>query len=138
MKQFKFKINGNLYNVEIHSMEDSVASIEVNGTSYKVELQKEKNAPKTPRIVNRPLAPQKSNKPLTTSKLSQVKAPLPGTVLEILVKEGDTVKSEQNLILMEAMKMENKILSEGSGVVKKIHVTTGENVLQDQLLLEIE
>lgn len=140
MKDYKFTINGNTYNVSLKSLEDNVAELEVNGTQYSVELHKEVKASKTPKLV-RAKTPKPTSAPNPLSKkasLSQVKAPLPGNILEIMVREGDEVKKEQVLMVMEAMKMENKVLAELSGKVKSIKVTVGESVLQGQVLIEIE
>jgi len=140
MKKYTFKINGNSYSVHIKSMEDNIAEIEVNGTEYEIELQKEMKTTKTPRLV-RAKTPKPSGMPSPlTSKpsLKEVKAPLPGNILQIDVKEGDEVKKEQVLMIMEAMKMENRVLAESSGKVKSVKVAVGDSVLQGQVLIEIE
>ena len=67
-----------------------------------------------------------------------VVAPLPGRVVEILVKEGDEVKAGQDVIILEAMKMENAISTDYSGKVKQILVAGGESVQTNTILLEIE
>ena len=68
----------------------------------------------------------------------KVSAPIPGVILKIDVAEGDAVKAGQDLLVMEAMKMENQIQAPASGKVAKIHVKREDAVQQDQLLLEIE
>lgn len=141
MKNYQFEINGNQYEVKIKSFEEEIVSLEVNGTSYEVKLKQEIKAPKTPKLVRAKTPPPSAadNKPLTRSgKLSTIKAPLPGKVLSVYVKEGDTVKKEDKLLMMEAMKMENTIHSDTEGVIKSIKVTDGSVVLQDDILLEIE
>ena len=67
-----------------------------------------------------------------------VTAPLPGRVLTLSVKVGDTVKAGQEVAVLEAMKMENAITTDYSGTVKQIFVTEGDNVPTDAPLLEIE
>ena len=142
MKNFKFKINGNQYDVNIQSFEENIVDVEVNGTVYKVELQKDVKVAKTPKLVRAktPTTPGAVIGQMRSSdtKLSELKSPLPGIVLQIMVKPGDVVKKEQPLILLEAMKMENKVLSEVNGTVKALKVQAGENVLQGQVLIEIE
>ena len=66
-----------------------------------------------------------------------VTSPLPGVILDICVKEGDMVKEGQKVVVLEAMKMENAILAEKAGVVKKIHVSQGESVLEEAALVTI-
>ena len=67
-----------------------------------------------------------------------VAAPLPGRVIEIKVKVGDTIKEGQEVLILEAMKMENVITSDYAGTVKQILVETGENVPTDAPLIEVE
>lgn len=141
MKNYQFEINGNQYEVKIKSFEDEIVSLEVNGTPYEVKLKQEIKAPKTPKLVRAktPLPSAADQKPLARSgKLSTIKAPLPGKILSLFVKEGDTVKKDDKLLMMEAMKMENTIHSDTEGVIKSIKVTAGSVVLQDDILLEIE
>lgn len=68
----------------------------------------------------------------------EVRAPMPGLVLELLVEEGDEVEAEQGLLVLEAMKMENELKAPAAGVVRAIHATSGEAVDKDALLVEIE
>jgi len=138
MKKFKFTIRGNEYEVEVKKLEDGLAKIEVNGTSYEVELQEETS--KTPILVRSHIPVSKDAHRIKKSQggLFQVKAPLPGNIMEIHVKEGDEVKKEDKLLLYEAMKMENTILAEKEGRVKSIKIKPGDAVLQDDLLIELE
>ncbi|MFZ9002894.1 MAG: acetyl-CoA carboxylase biotin carboxyl carrier protein subunit [Bacteroidetes bacterium] len=70
--------------------------------------------------------------------ISQIEAPMPGLILDIQVSEGDTVREGDALLVLEAMKMENVILSPREGVVKKVAVTRGMAVDKKHLLLEFE
>lgn len=142
MKEYKYKINGNPYNVVIKSVEDNIAQVEVNGTPFKVEMEK---APQAPKIVKRPAAPPKTDTgaPVVASapksaKKEGVKSPLPGVILEIKVKEGDTVKKGQTVVILEAMKMENNINAHKDGKITAINVKTGESVLEGTDLITIE
>ena len=67
-----------------------------------------------------------------------VKAPLPGIIMQVAVKEGDEVKRGTTLLIYEAMKMENKLVSEKDGIVKSLKVNAGDSILQGDVLLEIE
>lgn len=143
MKKFKFTIHGNNYDVEIQGVEENIARVEVNGTPYEVEIHREIKTTKTPTLV-RVEAPSPKGKetripktPTKTTNLS-VKSPLPGTIISILVKEGDKIVLGQKLLTMEAMKMENNVLSEKAGTVKSILVKPGDIVLQNDVLVEIE
>jgi biotin carboxyl carrier protein len=138
MKQFKFNIRGTQYNVHIKSVSGNDVELEVNGTPYQVNVEREaKMVSKTPTLVRSKLPDAVANKPMTAESLKQVKAPLPGNIFKLLVKEGDVVKSGDVLLIMEAMKMENNILSEFGGTVKNLKIKEGQTVLQNDVLLEL-
>ena len=139
MKVFNFKINGNDYRVNIRSMEDSVVEMEVNGSVYSVELEEKVPVKKTPKLVrSKTPAPTGAHAKMTAkAKISKIIAPLPGTILQVNVKEGDTVEPGQQVMLMEAMKMENKVLAETGGTVTAVKAKEGDNVLQDAVLVEL-
>ena len=139
MKNYKFKINGNDYTVDVISVEDNIAEVEVNGTPFQVELSKEIKTPKTPKLVRAAVSPKIEAKPVTAKTgLRKIEAPLPGLISQIKVAEGDAVKKGDTLLYLEAMKMENSILAESDGVVKSIKVKVGDTVLQGDMLAEIE
>ena len=140
MRKFKFKIRGNEYEVELKNMENNIAEIEVNGTTYEVEVQQEKQRQKTPTIVRKEQKPSPSESTIKKEASSggEVKAPLPGTIFNILVKEGDSVQKGDTLLVMEAMKMENNVKASKEGVIKSIKVSEGDSVLQDDILVELE
>lgn len=140
MKKFEFSISGNKYEVEIKDVEDNIAKIEVNGTPYSVEIHREVKKPKTPKLVRSEVRvkPGEGNIVKSASGGHQVKAPLPGNIFKMLVKEGDTVKKGDVLLIMEAMKMENNVMAEKDGTIKSIKVKVGDNVLQNDTLLEYE
>lgn len=68
---------------------------------------------------------------------SRVKAPIPGLISRVLVAPGDRVETGDPVVILEAMKMENEIRSQATGVVQKVHVKEGDTVLRNELLLEI-
>ena len=139
MKTFNFIIRGTEYEVEIKSLENSIAKIEVNGSLYNVELKKEVNTSKTPVLIRKPVViPAGSEQIKKQSGIHKIKAPLPGNIMKVFVKEGNKVNVGDNLLIYEAMKMENTLKSEKAGTVKTLSVKEGDAVLQDALLLEIE
>lgn len=139
MKNFKFKIRGTDYNVDIQNIDNNDVQIEVNGTAYHVTMERDIVAPKTPTIVRKRLpAEVKGKKTASGGSLKKILAPLPGSIFKILVKEGDTVKKGDTLLIMEAMKMENNILSEQDGTIVSIKIKEADAVLQNDLLIEIE
>lgn len=74
----------------------------------------------------------------STKKVNDIKAPMPGLILEINVTEGQEVKEDDALLILEAMKMENVINSPRDGVIKSISVKQGETVDKNSLLIEFE
>ena len=139
MKQFKFVIHGNEYRVDVHEMDEELARIEVNGTQYEVEIKREKKASKTPTIVRSPVRaraePGIGRKEGGSSH--PILAPLPGNILKLNISQGDIVEKGQQLLVMEAMKLENRVLADRAGVVEKILVREGDAVLQGDKLIEI-
>jgi biotin carboxyl carrier protein len=75
---------------------------------------------------------------LTVAKLNNIKAPMPGLIIEFKVEVGDVVKKGDTVIILEAMKMENIIKSPGDGIVKAIKVAKRDNVEKNQVLIEFE
>ncbi|MEI8272113.1 MAG: biotin/lipoyl-containing protein [Paludibacter sp.] len=148
MKKFKFTIEGISYSVNVKSVEGNQAEIEVNGKNYSVELEEELNPLKTPILVRKEVVTKPGeNKiaakaapmpPSSKPSANGVKAPLPGSIIRLVAKAGDTVKEGDILLVMESMKMENNILSEKNGVIKRINVEAGQAVMQDDILMELE
>lgn len=143
MKEYKYKINGTNYTVAVGDIENNVATVEVNGTPYRVELDEKKpvNVVKAPRAAAAPRTETGERiiaKPATPSKGAQVKAPLPGVVLSVNVKVGDTVKAADTVVVLEAMKMENAIHAGADGRVASISVNQGESVLEGAVLMTLE
>lgn len=139
MKKFKFTISGNSYEVEVKEFEENTVVVEVNGTSYNVEVHREVKKTKTPTLVRAEVKNDgKENiERKERGTAAPVTAPLPGTIMEVYVKAGDVVKKGQKLIMMEAMKMENHVLSEKDGVVETVKVSAGSTVLQGDVLVEL-
>ena len=106
MKKFKFTISGNQYEVEILGFEENVAKVEVNGTVYDVEVHKDLKVTKTPTLV-RAEGPQPKGKEtripknVTRTTNLAIKAPLPGTIIQVLVSAGEKVVMGQKLLTME-------------------------------------
>ncbi len=139
MKKFKFTISGNNYDVEIHNFEDSIAKVEVNGTKYSVEVHKELKHTKTPVLVRQEVPTPKRSETKIRKNLgsSVIKAPLPGNILQVFVKNGDEVKRGDKLLIYEAMKMENSVLAEKDGTISALKVQSGDSVLEGDVLIEM-
>jgi biotin carboxyl carrier protein len=141
MKKFDFSINGNKYQVHLIDIDDNIASVEVNGTPYSVEIHQEVKKIKTPKLVRQEVKPTPGEGHIVKKPSAgghQILAPLPGSIFKMLVKEGDAVKKGDNLLIMEAMKMENNVTTDKDGTVKEIKVKEGDSVLQSDVLIVIE
>ena len=145
MNNFKFKIQDKEYNVEIVSMENTVARVNVNGEIYHVEVEEQLKISKTPTLT-RPLAVPstestpsiaKTASPSTPLPLDLITSPLPGKVLDICVKIGDKVTIGTKVCCIEAMKMENNINSDREGTVIAIPIVKGDTVLEGDAIIEL-
>lgn len=146
MKKYKFTLNGGNYDVIIKGIEGDVAEMEVNGSSYSIKINEELKTTKTPTLVRKEVetkpgvnrvAEKLAPMPIGARPSSKgLNSPLPGNILVINVKEGDTFQEGDVLMVMESMKMENNVLAERSGTVSKLNVQVGQAVLQDDVLLE--
>ena len=143
MKEYKFKINGNDYNVAINSVEGGLADVTVNGASYKVELE---SAPAAPVAASRaagaataPVAAPAAAPvaPKAAGEGTAVVSPLPGVIIEVSVKEGQAVKKGQKVAVIEAMKMENEIPALADGTVTSIKVSKGDSILEGDTIVTI-
>ncbi|RKR81261.1 biotin carboxyl carrier protein [Mucilaginibacter gracilis] len=119
--------NQQSYNVEVVSLEhaEKTATIKVNGNIYVLKAKDQFDA----------LLEQLGMANLNSNKISDIKAPMPGLVLKVLVSEGDEVKKGDNLFVLEAMKMENIIKAPADATVKTIKIQPTDKVEKGQLLI---
>ena len=142
-------INGTNFDANIVKVREGVYHLIKNNVSYNLELVKviadEKkihvkinNTPYTLDVKNKydELLNSLGLDNLATKKINDIKAPMPGMVLNILVTEGQEVKKGDALIILEAMKMENILKSPTDGTIKKIAITKGFAVEKNQLLIQ--
>ena len=140
MKEYKYTINGNKYEVVIGAITDNVATLTVNGEEFKVEMEREAEPEKKKPVV-RAAASGAADEPAAgtaANKANALKAPLPGVITDILVEVGQEVQAGDNVIVLEAMKMANNLQAEKSGKVTAICVQVGQSVMEDEALVVIE
>ncbi len=145
MKEFTFKINGAEYKCAVEEIKAGLTNVTVNGKTYQVETPKPEKPAAKPVVAPAPkpaaapaTAAPKAEAPKAAAATAagiQVKSPLPGSVIKVLVSEGQAVKRGDTLLTLESMKMENAIMAEQDGTVKQVAVTPGQNVMQDDLLV---
>lgn len=103
-------------------------TVKINGNTYQIDIATELD-----------LLIEEMGLSLGNAQMvNDIKAPMPGLILEVNVKEGDEVKEGDYLLVLEAMKMENTLTAPRDGVVKSISIANGETVEKNQLLIEME
>lgn len=139
MTSYKFKINGKPYEVSVNGINAGVADVTVNGASYSVEIENAPASAPAAAPAAAPVAQTAGPAPAAAPSSApaaapaggkKIVSPLPGVVIDVCIKEGEAVKRGQKLAVLEAMKMENEILSEADGTVSKIFVKKGDSVLE--------
>ena len=142
MNTYEVTLNGKPYAIKVTDLSGDVAKVEVNGKSFSISIdniRKGTKAPAAPRHSSKKAAaPAPAAKPAVAAAGSgALTAPIPGSIMELFVKEGDTVKAGQPVLKMEAMKMENEIKAATDGNVTAISVSAGDSVVQGQELMVI-
>ena len=119
--------NNRSYNVEVlkANKEEKTFIIRVNGNKYTVELKDKYDD----------LLKQLGIEIGSSAKVKEIKAPMPGLVVDVRVKEGDMVKQGDGLIVLQAMKMENIIKSPAEGSIKKVHIKKGDAIEKNQIMI---
>jgi glutaconyl-CoA/methylmalonyl-CoA decarboxylase subunit gamma len=136
MKKFKVTVDGQAYTVSVEEMEEKTA--EPADRQAKMATPK---AASTPAVQQTPQKP--SPKPLSKTDSSEpaagssITAPMPGSIIEIKVNEGDTVREGDVLLILEAMKMENEVTAPQAGSITRIMVKKGDTVNSGDPLLTI-
>ena len=155
MSEYILTINQKEYRAEVGEINAEFALIQVNGKEFRVDLQQlglaklmpvatmaseaRAAAPAAQPAIG--VAPAPAAPPTLTAASgdasSIVKAPLPGLIIDVKVREGEKIKAGQIILVMEAMKMENQIQATTDGTVKKIFVKKGDNVAEGNAMVEI-
>ncbi|WP_405399775.1 biotin/lipoyl-containing protein [Maribacter sp. Asnod2-G09] len=122
--------NNTAFEVEIvHSdFMNKTMSLSINGNIYEVKLEDEYDQ----QVKKMGLLA------VTTQKLNEVKAPMPGLIVDIMVKVGQEIVEGTPLLVLSAMKMENIILAQGEGIIKSIEIKKDDAVEKGQVIIEME
>jgi glutaconyl-CoA/methylmalonyl-CoA decarboxylase subunit gamma len=140
MATWNIRIEGRSYEVDVQSLEAGFATVVVDGASYDVSWEEPEGAtPVVTPVAGPAAAPAAASPPSrpATAGAGVVTSPLPGLVLELLVKQGDAVKQGDVVAKIEAMKMANEIRSDVAGTVAEVLVRTGDTVDEGAHLLRI-
>ena len=140
--KYSINIDQKEYEVEVGAISGGVAQVTVNGASYEVQFEKQAGQADVPVVkaaVPKPVAAPKPKAPAApvVSGAGVIKAPIPGLIKEITVRAGDVVKNGQVVVIMEAMKMENRLISTVDGTVQDIRVHAGGQVATNDVIMVI-
>jgi len=155
--QYRVKVHDTWYDVEVGDLSGPTVRVLVNGETFDVEVDRSgvvgAARPVVPASAPQPAAPLAAARPAATAPATPppaapaaaprpaagalvLKAPMPGTILSVIVKVGDSVARGQDLCVLEAMKMQNSLKASQPGVVKAIHIQPGQKVGAQALLIE--
>ena len=138
MRKFIINVNGKSYDVDVEEVKDGVVSM-----PSAPSVQAAAPAPKAVPVPAAAPAAAPAPKAASAAPASvpagatTIQAPMPGTILSIKVQAGDKVKKGQVLCILEAMKMENEIMTGADGVISSVAVNTGDSVNTGQVLFII-
>lgn len=148
ISSFRVKIDDKIHHADVHQIDHRRISMLLETNSYVAEITDYNETMKemTIKINNHPYHIRLQDKldmmlkslgmdAGQTSKVNELKAPMPGLVLEIRVKAGDNVKKGDPLLVLEAMKMENILKSPADGTIQKVHVQKSAAVEKNQILI---
>lgn len=124
MKKYRVKLNDKVYEIEMEEVLDDTPAPEVQKAAEPVKQAEQK-------------APAKPSLSAPVSGGQSIKAPMPGNIVSVNVKVGDVVKKDQILLVLEAMKMENEIVSPVDGKVVSVNVASGQTVNPGDVLVQI-
>ena len=142
--RLRVRVGGNWYNVEVGDLDRSPVQVTVDGETFAIEVEglpgqiparPRRGRTQTPGIL---VPPPASRVNPTSGDGNFIRSPMPGRVISILVRPGDTVSIGQEVCVVEAMKMEQSIRSPQNGVVKEIRVQPMDSVRTNDPLMELE
>ena len=145
MSQHILRIGGREYRAEVKELTPERATVEVDGKEYLVDLVQlgrrkvtsEAVRPMAMPLASAPVSMVHAPRPAAAAGEGGITAPMPGLIVTVKAKEGDTVQAGQALLVMEAMKMENAITAPYQGTVSKIYVREGDSVGEGDLLVDV-
>ena len=150
-KEEKITINGTPLQWDVLKIKDGYFHILFENRSYRAEVVKADSGTKTVTLkLNGKnytislkdkfdlLLEKLGMDSVNSNKINSIKAPMPGLILDLKVKEGDEVKKNEPILILEAMKMENVIKSPGDALIKSVKISKGDSVEKNQVLIEFK
>lgn len=124
---YSFDWHGKRFHCELVSRDQNKAIIKVNGVEYRFSIESIFS------YIRRGMI----NNPEKQLNDNNIIAPMPGKIVDIFLSEGDLVNEGEPILILEAMKMQNEITATCNGVIRKIRVQSGQSVMKDELLVDI-
>jgi len=137
MRKFQIKVDGKVYEVEVEEAARGNESSTGTISAPQSVVTKVKEEPVSQKAAKPSSSPTPAKTPTAAVVGEEVVAPMPGKVLQLKVKEGDSVKEGDTLLILEAMKMENEIVANASGNIKRVNVAANDMVDTGDVLLVI-
>jgi biotin carboxyl carrier protein len=145
MSEYVLSVNGREYRVRIAEITAQQARVVVDDVEYAADLVSIARSEAPPPASGRPASARAAGRPAAAPAApapagshGNVRAPLPGLVLELKVREGAAVKAGDPLVVLEAMKMENVVQAPHNGTVRKVFVAAGDTVAEGDPLVEMQ
>ena len=149
---YRVKVEGTWYDVDVGDITKSPVTVHIDGEEFQVEIEsaeqpeaspKQETPVRTPppRTAPTPAPPPPRptpNVPPSGTSGPGLSAPMPGVIIEVLVGEGDKVVRDQDICILEAMKMQQRLKAAQDGVITKIHVEATQRVQAGDPLIDIE
>jgi biotin carboxyl carrier protein len=126
-EEYQVKLNNRNFKGEVVKLAQNQCTVLINGNTYYFTIETEKSFKRLKKIQKK-----------SSDRKESITAMLPGLICDILVEPGQEVQKGETLLTLEAMKMQNEIVCPKDGIVKKVFVTNGDNVIKGQALTEIE
>jgi biotin carboxyl carrier protein len=147
-RKIKVTVNGKAYTVEVGSLSESPLTVNVNGQPYIVDIsmaeiekvstdQSAAALESVARSIS-PAPPTPAAAPPAAAGSNAITAPMPGSIVEVMVRPGDEVQVGEQICILEAMKMKNAIRSPRTGVVLEVPVSPGQKVAHGEVLVTFE
>ena len=137
-QQVRVKFMNDWYDVEIIDIDSNPAKVVVNGVPVDVKIEEKPIIQEKPQQEKPKVIQQNKSDSNPHSGKKQFKSPMPGTIISYSVKEGDTIITGDEVCILEAMKMQQSLKAELSGIVKSINFQPGAQVATDDILVELE
>lgn len=128
INEYTVMLHGKEFSGAIVGKKQNIYTVELNGNIYRFQIDQDESLKRRSR----------GHKPEDCVQILHLKAPMPGKICEILVTKGSVVQKGETLLVLEAMKMQNRLIAEDEYLVTAVRVRPDESVMGDQILVDLE